>query len=269
MIDRITLIRSDGSTNSNVWSNVRSIMFPNMPTKGTFTTGVAENEKMQVLHSTEPADRGVTFKVSDYKEYLEKMDTIKWPLYIFPQSFKEKDENGNDTDYGKFYVALNHENEIRTYEGSLKELVNEEDPTNPLTGIEAGECLTVRLVLQDEKVSGFYVYIRDWDTAEPGTASDKPYQGIGSATEIEDNVTDLGGNRFELNKDFLDGLVYETKDGKTVIRLTDNIDLSQYSNIKLVIPDGYILDGCNFNINCPGLTLEGEYTNVYINGEKK
>lgn len=75
-------------------------------------------------------------------------------------------------------VSLNHGNDIRIYEGSLKELINENGPTKPLTGIEAGECLTVRLVLQDEKVSGFYVYIRDWNTAEPGTASDKPYPGI-------------------------------------------------------------------------------------------
>lgn len=258
VIDRITLVRSDGSTNSNVWKDVRSIIFPNMPIKGTFTTGVAEGQNMEVNHSTIPEDRGATFKFSDYTDYFNENNAVAF--YIFPQQFNDAN------DYGKFYVSLNHGDDIRMYEGSLKDLVNENDPDQPLTGINAGECLTVRLVLTDEKVEGFYVYIENWNTAEPGTVSDKPYQGIGSAGEIEHNVEDKGNNRFEFKKDFLDELVYEEQDGKKVVRLTDNIDLSQYSNIKLVIPDGYILDGCNFNIDCPGLTLEGNYKNVYING---
>lgn len=257
VIDRITLVRSDGSTNSNVWKDVRSIIFPNMPTKGTFTTGVAKGQKMEVVHSEDPEDRDITFQVSDYEDYYEKNQSIAF--YVFPQSFN--DEN----DYGKFYISLNYDG-IRMYEGSLKDLVNENDPDQPLTGINAGECLTVRLVLTDEKVEGFYVYIENWNTAEPGTVSDKPYQGIGSAGEIEHNVEDKGNNSFEFKKDFLDELVYEEQDGKKVVRLSDNIDLSQFPNITLVIPEGYILDGCNLNIECPGLTLEGKYRNVYING---
>lgn len=264
VIDQISLIHSDGSVNANILSDkiLRSIMFPNMPFMGTFTTGIkAGDEVMKVVHSDE--DRGITY--SDASHLQQVGDKKQLSFYLLPQAFNTIEE------YGKFYVSLNHDKEtgtIRLYEGNLNELVNEDDLEHNLTKIEAGECLTLRLVLKDDKVEGFYVHIVDWNTAPEGPVKDKPYPGIGSAVDIvtEGHFTDLGNNKFMLTDDFLKDLVYKEVDGKKVVRLCDNIDLSGFSDITLVIPDNYVLDGCNMNFICPGLQLEGEYKNVYING---
>lgn len=269
VIDRITLIYSDGSTNSSVWENVRSIMFSNMPFRGNFTTGIKEGDAtMTVVHSTASEDRCITFSGNEYEPFIKPENSKEKPyipLYVLPQSFTGADENG------EFYVSLNHPTQgLRMYKGNLKDLKNEDDPEHSLEGIAAGDCDTIRLVLQDDEVHGYYTYVHNWNTTDPVTVTDKPYPGISSAAEILSNNSYVSPKTYKLNETFLDGLVYEEVDGKKVVRLCDNIDLigNIDPEITLVIPSPYVLDGCNMNINCPtGLKLAGEYKNVYINGE--
>lgn len=252
VIDRVTRIYSDGSTNSDIWKTLRTISFPNMPTLGTFATGINTDESPRVEFTDEK--RGVRFHFADYIPYFNKEQNI--PLYVFPQSFN--DENNR----GRFLISLTDGN---VYEGDLKELVNEFDKDHKLTDIKAGECLTIRLVLKDNEVEGFYVYIQNWNTETAGQVKDKPYPSVGTPEELIHGYTELDGNRFQLN--FSDDLVYEEKDGIKTVRLSDNIDLTGLSNLVLVIPEGYVLDGCDFNITCSGLTFEGDVRNLYINGE--
>lgn len=255
VIEKMSLIMSDGSINENIWNQLRSISFPNMPATGKFITGIGDNANVMKVEP-DGSKEGVTFSAADYSGHFEKEKNI--PLYVLPQSFND----GHN--FGEFFVILNHAEGLRMYKGNLNELVNEDAEDN-LTGINAGECLRLRLVLKDDEVKGFYVYINNWNTAEAESVKDKPYPGISSAEDIVNIVEWVGESEFNLN---LEDLVYEEdKDGVKIVRLCDNIDLSAYPGITLVIPEGYKLDGCGFNINCPGLVLEGVTENLFVNGK--
>lgn len=261
IIDKVSLIYSDGQVNNNIWSNIWSISFPNMPVSGDFTTGIGNDEDMVVRHNN--AHKGVTFRLSGNDEYSQYLKGHSIPFYVLPVSFVD----GND--YGKFYVTLGHpgNGEYRIYEGNLKDLVNEDTPDNPLKEIKAGQCLTMRLVLQDDKVNGFLVYVNNWSTAEEQAVKDNPYPGIYSVEDIVNIAHEHTWDEYILIP--TDDMVYEiTTDEKRIIRLYDNLDLSGYPNVRrIIIPEGYILDGLGHNVTGnPELQFEGNIQNLFVNG---
>lgn len=260
VIDKASLIYSDENENKDIWYNIRTISFPNMPTSGNFTTGIGSPEVMEVAHNNNR--KGVTFHLAGNEEYNQYLKNHSIPFYILPVSFID----GND--YGKFFVTLAHPNgEFRIYEGNLKELVNEDAHDNTLSEIKAGECLTIRLVLKDDKVDGFFVYVSNWNTAEKQPVKDNAYPGIYTIDDIV-KIAEGDWDVFTLNP--TDDMVYEiTEDGKKVIRLYDNIDLSTYPDVRLlIIPEGYVLDGLGHNvIGNPRLQFQGDVRNLFVNGQ--
>ena len=258
VIDKASLIYSDGNENKDIWYNLKTVSFPNMPVSGDFTTGIGGSGVMEVVHDNNR--KGVTFRLSD-TEYGQYVKNHAIPFYILPMSFVD----GNDN--GKFFVTLEHPNgEYRMYEGDLRELVNENAPDNPLAEIKAGECLTIRLVLKDDKVDGFFVYVSNWNTAEERPVKDNAYPGIYT---VDDMVKIARGDGATFVLTPTDDMVYETtENGKKIIRLYDNLDLSAFPDVRhLIIPDGYVLDGLGHNITGnPQLEFRGDIRNLFVNG---
>lgn len=262
IIDNVSLIYSDGVKTDNMMSNVGAIYFPNMPTTGVFNTGVEDGGDMAVTFSEKDAT-GILFSLTGNIDYNEYVKNLSIPFYVLPMLFAD----GND--YGEFYVNFYHPHgDFRRYKGNLKDLVNEDDPENTLSGIKAGECLTLRLVLKDDKVDGFYAYVENWKDHNNQPLKEAPYPGIFTPEDLVANLN-LNVWPFILTPD--EDVIYETTpDGKKIVRIYDNLDFSGYnlSSVQIIVPDGYVLDGLGHNISgVPVFVIEGDVRNLYVNDE--
>lgn len=268
IIDRVSLIYSDGVESKNMWDRVGAIYFPNMPTAGVFNTGVEGGDMAVTLDDT--GAKGIFFSLSDNADYSEYIKSKCIPFYVLPMRFADNDDN-DDNDYGVFYVNFYHPHGYTCrYKGNLKDIVNENDPENTLSEIKAGECLTLRLVLKDDVVKGFYAYVENWSDEDLQPIKEAPYPGIFTEWDLVNNVGGGANGVFYLDPNRIDDIIYETVDGKKVVRLYDNLDLSEYKDVvtKIIVPEGYVLDGLGHNLDgIPGLVIKGEVRNLYVNDE--
>lgn len=262
VIDNVSLIYSDGVKSDNMMNRVGAIYFPNMPTAGVFNTGVGDGSNMAVTINPN-SSKGIFFSLAGNADYGEYIESLNIPFYVLPMLFAD------DNNYGKFHVNFYHpDGSFRRYEGNLKDLVNESDPENTLTGIKAGECLTLRLVLKDDVVDGFFAYVENWIDHNNQPVKEAPYPGIFTPEDLAANLN-LKDWPYILTPS--EDVIYETTpDGKKIVRIYDNLDFSGYnlSSVQIIVPDGYVLDGLGHNISgVPVFVIEGDVRNLYVNDE--
>lgn len=236
---------------------VKTITFPNLPSSLTFVTGIG-TEEWPHLEEYPGAPTSMT------------MHNVRWweknYLYVAPFAFVETRDDGQGntveqfTGLGKFYVVYGKAEvpeDMKIYEGDLAEIAPY------IKQLRAGEQMAIDLYLTDELITSMHVSLTPWNTkAVPMDI--KANNGVYNENDFLELFASLANGKLPPDK-----FVTEV-DGKKVIRLYSNFAFPDvHDPIFMAIPEGYVLDGMGYNIDCEKFSVlgPGEVRDLYINNE--
>lgn len=230
-IRKITRINSDGSA---IYIDIKDtiptkdysclgIRFTQMPQRGIFTTGIGQTEP-ELQHPMVVADPTAPKGV-----FVNKQEVILFPPFSF-------DEAGEIIVY---LAKIDSGNLFQTqsYSGNLKDLVGS------LPWLKAGEALALDLILTDGKVTGSAAWIVKWNDTANEEVTIPAKKGIYTKDDLLDVINNGNWDDY-----------CEEIDGKKVLRIFNNLNITLKDGTVLDIPDGYILDGLEHNLTCKGLS---------------
>ncbi len=169
IVENIRWLQGDGALKELSETEEVKFSMPNMPNKAYWTTGVpAFAEGGNDVSNPATAPHVLPLDTSGYKVEKEEdygvEGTLKkgWCFYIYPCTFGEKNMANNEL--GEIEFLYNS----KWYYGTLASLTG-------LKKLDAGECISLTLVLEQGKVGGLYPHIVDWSTgSEDVDQHDKP-----------------------------------------------------------------------------------------------
>ena len=266
VLDEVTHVRTDGSFED---IDEATITFPNLPKDAVLGVSDAKDDPYTDVLIPSTTEKGIT--------WTWKKEDSDAHLYVYPFKFKEEGK----ADYeqpGYFTIKISvtpsgssSATAEKVYSGTLAE------STDPIE-VKGNECLHIGMQVTDGSVTGIYSYIKDWNTDGNEDVHQHRVPGIYTQADAEALLNGLLEEPINIPEYLLDG---EGNDEVRAIRFFTHVDwesiLEEKEVESITIPEGYILDGQNYNLALPeGVMLYGvqgendeeNIENLYINEEK-
>lgn len=120
-----------------------------------------------------------------------------------------------------------------------------------ITTLKKGEYMTCRIDLNENYGTGVGAFIQPWNNGSTENTYANPYRGIYTSEGLKVLKEYLISN--DSNKKLADSL-YIDESGKKIIRLYNDLDLSSFGDLSLILKKNMIFDGLGHTIQIPAGT---------------